>query len=171
MFDRRLLKLRENFTLNENLSSRRVDPINHQIEEEESLVSVDADIEEKVIDDFMNYCVRRLGIESAPSYEFVDVRDGGMTTGSIDIGSHEIKVLRGHRALADAMRTLAHELVHLKQMEDGEVERPDPSNPMDGVGTPLENEANAMSGALVKGFIKLYGGKFKSQTGHDIYEL
>lgn len=64
------------------------------------------------------------------------------------------------------MRTLAHELVHLKQLEIGKEEKfNDGPDHLKDVGSPNENEANAVAGALVKEFVRTY------QSDHDIYEL
>lgn len=59
----------------------------------------------------------------------------------------EIRVVIANRNLADALRTLAHELVHYKQHLDGKL------NADSGqTGSEHENEANAMAGVLMREF-------------------
>jgi Zn-dependent peptidase ImmA (M78 family) len=53
----------------------------------------------------------------------------------------------------DVMRTLAHELVHWKQMMDGDE--------LDGSdGSSTENEANAIAGLIMRKFAKMYPDYF-----------
>jgi Zn-dependent peptidase ImmA (M78 family) len=61
------------------------------------------------------------------------------------------------RNTADVLRTLAHELIHLKQAEEGRIE-----NNSGDTGSPIENEANAMAGVL----LRKYGSKHE-----NIYEI
>lgn len=65
------------------------------------------------------------------------------------------------RALADIMRSVSHELVHLKQHEDGKIK-----GKIQDVGGPEENEANSKGGALIKQF----GYDLKKEK-IDIYDL
>lgn len=54
-----------------------------------------------------------------------------------------IWILRGSRLRADYYRSLAHELVHHKQREDGKV--------LDGEdGSQTENEANSLAGIILR---------------------
>jgi len=61
----------------------------------------------------------------------------------------EIHVYSGTRHIADVCRTLCHELVHHKQRELGKA--------ADGSdGSPIENEANALAGVLMRKFRYLH---------------
>jgi Zn-dependent peptidase ImmA (M78 family) len=51
--------------------------------------------------------------------------------------------------MADLLRTLAHELVHRKQSEDGRIDYNSGKT-----GSEIENEANAMAGVLLRKFGK-----------------
>ena len=74
------------------------------------------------------------------------------TAGYYDISNNRIFVCAKNRALADTLRTLAHELTHCKQMEDGIV------FPEDDEGLQqFEDMANLMSGRLVR----FYGRKHR----------
>ena len=62
----------------------------------------------------------------------------------------EIRVVIANRNLADILRTLVHELVHYWQNLRG-VLKADSNN----TGSPDENEANALAGALMREFGKM----------------
>jgi Zn-dependent peptidase ImmA (M78 family) len=51
--------------------------------------------------------------------------------------------------MADLLRTLAHELVHRKQDEDGRIDHNSGET-----GSEIENEANAQAGVLLRKFGK-----------------
>ena len=57
----------------------------------------------------------------------------------------DIKVHAGDRYLADIMRSVAHELVHHQQNENGKLK-----GKISNVGGPIEDEANSVAGQLVK---------------------
>jgi len=60
--------------------------------------------------------------------------------------------------MADILRTLAHELVHRKQEEDGRL------TPTSGeTGSPIEDEANAMAGVLLRNFGKINNGIYENK--------
>lgn len=63
-------------------------------------------------------------------------------------------VIRGRHPL-DVMRTLAHELVHYKQDTEGRI-RPDSGE----TGSPIENEANAMAGKIMRRFGRAHPDAF-----------
>ena len=65
----------------------------------------------------------------------------------INLNSKSVSVAVKNRAIADVMRTIAHELTHLRQIESG-VEFPEDDEGMQ----PYEDEANYMSGRLVRFF-------------------
>ena len=52
--------------------------------------------------------------------------------------------------MADLLRTLAHELVHRKQDEDGRIDYNSGET-----GSEIENEANAQAGILLRDFGKI----------------
>jgi Zn-dependent peptidase ImmA (M78 family) len=62
--------------------------------------------------------------------------------------------------LGDILRSIAHELVHQMQHEEGRIEYP-----VQDVGGEIEDEANAKAGSIVKSFIKNdeYGGNLFEQ--------
>jgi Zn-dependent peptidase ImmA (M78 family) len=83
-----------------------------------------------------------LGIPNLPQIEIVAQRIGGMTTGAYDPATHKILVLGGSRALADVLRTLAHELTHYRQRLQNKIK----STKRDWE---IEGEADAEAGKMV----------------------
>ena len=112
-----------------------------------------------VVDDFIKFAISTLELQQVPTITFTDdeeVAKQMRALGSYNPQTDELLVVRGNRMVADVLRTLAHELVHRKQNELGQLE------PGSGVtGSPTENEANAAAGVL----LRLYGAK-----NTDIYE-
>ena len=93
---------------------------------------------------------KRLKIENMPkivvSYDTAEAQRGHHT-GKHEVGSDEIWVY-GNRNLIDIIRTVFHELVHIRQGEKGLIE-PGSSYP----GSPIEAAADMIAGK----YIKIYG--------------
>lgn len=110
-------------------------------------------VEEK-IDDFVNFALDHLKLQNAPKINLVQIRDNNMTTANYCPNSKSIKVYTKGRAIFDIARSIAHELAHHHQLENGQE--------LDGTtGSECENEANALAGKL----IRMYGEK-----NPDFYE-
>jgi len=111
------------------------------------------------IDDFIKFAIDTLELQQVPKITFTDDEELAKNMHSLGMynpQTDELLVVRGNRMIADVLRTLAHELVHRKQNELGQLE------PGSGAtGSPVENEANAVAGVL----LRLYGAK-----NTDIYE-
>lgn len=111
------------------------------------------------IDDFIKFAVDTLELQQVPKITFTDNEELAKQMHSLGMynpQTDELLVVRGNRMVADILRTLAHELVHRKQNELGQLD------PTSGTtGSPIENEANAAAGVL----LRLYGAK-----NTDIYE-
>jgi cytidyltransferase-like protein len=103
---------------------------------------------------FIKYAVKDLGIQKPPSgltvsYDTNKARKQS-TFGTFNPDNNKIWLYVGNRNMADILRTLAHELVHRKQAEDGRL------NITSGeTGSDIENEANAQAGILLRNFGKL----------------
>ena len=86
----------------------------------------------------------------------VNLTDNGddiETLANYDMMDGEINVLTKDRATPDIIRSIAHEMVHHKQNERGDLR----GNPEEGEdGSPWEDEANAKAGELVRLFGKQY---------------
>ena len=105
------------------------------------------------IKSFVKYAINELGIQKPPSGLTLshnnDKAKTRHTFGTFDPNNDKIWLYVKNRNMADILRTLAHELVHRKQAEDGRIEQ----NSGD-TGSEIENEANAMAGILLRKFGK-----------------
>lgn len=104
--------------------------------------------------EFIKYAIKNLQIQKPPSgltvsYDTNKARKQS-TFGTFNPDNDKIWLYVGNRNMADILRTLAHELVHRKQAEDGRL------NITSGeTGSDIENEANAQAGILLRNFGKL----------------
>lgn len=104
------------------------------------------------LNSFVVFVKNELGIKNLPIIKILNHRNGLKTTASYDYTNDEkiIKVCGKNRALVDIMRSIAHELVHHKQYEDGRLEVKPPD-----IGGEIEDEANALAGRYIKMFYKV----------------
>jgi hypothetical protein len=108
---------------------------------------------EERIHHFMAWCKAKLKLkQELPDIEFSDEKDSEDMhhTGYYNDHENKLWVYTGNRNLIDILRTVAHEFTHRKQGEDGRIEGPNPP------GSPLEQEADAMAGYLMKLYGKMY---------------
>ena len=100
---------------------------------------------------FLNYCCDELNLDNKFTCKIVfDRESNGVKTTAYYIDSDKLVVVYGkNRMLGDILRSIAHELVHQMQHEEGRVEYP-----VQDVGGEIEDEANAKAGAIIKSFIK-----------------
>ena len=111
--------------------------------------------DKKVLDDFINFTKKELNIKYDVDIEFRDddgENDEIKTTAVYQYSDKDpesdiadIKVHAGDRYLIDIMRSVAHELVHHQQNENGKLK-----GKISNVGGPIEDEANAVAGELLK---------------------
>ncbi len=107
----------------------------------------------KLANDFIKFLQKKYPLKEEITIIFTGERFGTMTSGSRTQDS-ELKILTKGRMNRDIFRTLAHEWVHEWQMN---VKGKKPTN--DGIGGPLEDEANAKAGFLLKKFEKRFPEK------------
>jgi tRNA nucleotidyltransferase/poly(A) polymerase len=112
-----------------------------------------------IVEEFIGHAISYLRLQDKPNIVLVAERTNGMTHGCFNPESEEIMVYIKGRSVADFLRTLAHELVHLWQRKTGKIEL---NQQYQDVGGDLEDEANAVGGQIVKS----YGKKNK-----NIYDL
>lgn len=100
---------------------------------------------------FVKFVKNELELENVPTISVQNHRDGLKTTANYDYTKENkvIKVCSKNRALVDVMRSIAHELVHHKQFEQGRLEVKPPD-----IGGEIEDEANAKAGQYIKMFAK-----------------
>ena len=108
---------------------------------------------------FAEWAGKRLNIQSLPEIELSqDTQDAqdNHHTGSHVEGSDSIWVYAKNRNLVDILRTVFHELVHVRQGEIGMI-KPGDSYP----GSPIEAMADLLAGK----YIKIYG-----ESRHYIFQ-
>jgi len=107
----------------------------------------------KILKRFIGFAIKELGIQKPPSGLTLS-RDNSKartrhTFGTFNPDNDKIWLYVKNRNMADLLRTLAHELVHRKQAEDGRIDYNSGET-----GSEIENEANAMAGVLLRKFGK-----------------
>jgi len=109
--------------------------------------------ENQHLERFVDLVVKELGIENEVNIDYTEDKSKVRTTATYkyedgensDIENAEVTVYTKKRALQDIMRSVAHELVHHHQNEEGELK-----GKIQNVGGPIEDEANAVAGELLK---------------------
>lgn len=102
----------------------------------------------ELLDTFLGFACEFLNVKK-PKVELKFKRDDLVTTASYT--DKIVKVYAKDRALVDIMRSIAHELVHLKQDKEGRLKEKDFKKNNDA-GSPIENEANAKAGEIIRNF-------------------
>jgi hypothetical protein len=105
------------------------------------------------LNSFVKFVKKELGIEKVPTISIQANRDGLKTTAHYDYTKENkiVRVYGKNRALVDIMRSVAHELVHHKQFEEGRLDGPQPPD----IGGEIEDEANAKAGQYIKMYAKI----------------
>lgn len=103
----------------------------------------------EVCDNFIKFLFSQYPLKHDLKIYFLKNRVGEMTTGA-RTENHIIKVLTKNRINRDILRTLAHEWIHEYQRDVIKRDRGQ------DIGGKNENEANALSGSLIKKFEKKF---------------
>jgi hypothetical protein len=97
--------------------------------------------------DFVIFTKNHLGLKSTPKVVLQNGKKDLKTTANYDYTNPEkvVKINAKNRMLVDVMRSIAHEMVHHRQFEQGRlgVKPPD-------IGGEIEDEANAVAGQIIK---------------------
>lgn len=125
-----------------------------------------------IIKQFVDYVKGELNIEQLPTIHFTSERDWALTRhsfGQYSPDNKHLDVYIGNRNMADILRTLGHELVHHRQHELGIIK----GNNDGRTGSPVENQANAMAGVLMRNFGKTHDIIYEIciPTLKEIYEV
>lgn len=106
----------------------------------------------EILNDFIKFVKKELDIEKLPTIVIQNNRNGLKTTANYDYRQENkiIKVCGKNRALVDILRSIAHELVHHKQFEQGRLNERPPD-----IGGEIEDEANAKAGQYIKMYSKI----------------
>lgn len=108
---------------------------------------------QREVDKFTDWACDQLKLNPKPKIHLsMDTEEAqtGHHTGRHVQGENKVWVYAKNRNLVDILRTVFHELVHVRQDKMGEIE-PGSSYP----GSPIEAEADMLAGK----FIKIYGKK------------
>ena len=104
------------------------------------------------IEKFKSYVAMELGLTDVPEVNIIDSKEEAKVNtsfGGYSPSNRSINVNVGGRHIADILRTLAHELVHHKQNEEGRLTRY-----AGETGSEFENEANSKAGVLMRNYGK-----------------
>jgi hypothetical protein len=126
-------------------------PIIKQLLRERLLTKEDMDI--RAVADFVNFAKDHLGIDDDIKVSLAFERTPELkTTAYYNLDGH-LCVYAKNRAIIDVCRSIAHELVHHLQNIQGRLV----DSVKDGEdGSPIENEANAVAGVIIRKWGKLH---------------
>ena len=119
---------------------------------------VECDLEQEV-EKFVDWAAKKLNLQTTPKIELSMDTEEAQTnhhTGSHTDGDNSVWVYAKNRNLVDILRTVFHELVHVRQGELNMI-KPHSSYP----GSPIEVMADCLAGK----YIKIYGEK-----NHHIFQ-
>ena len=122
-----------------------------------------------MVDSFVSFASDELGIKSLPGVNFKtsDEQDEQPSFGGYSPFSKSIVVSTKNRHPMDIFRTIAHELVHAKQDEDGRLSDVAKEG---ATGSDIENEANSMAGIIMRKYAKNSKHVFKSSNLDESFE-
>jgi hypothetical protein len=122
-----------------------------------------------IIKEFIKYAANSLKLQKLPnltlSYNTNEAKERH-TFGYFDPNTSKVWLYVKNRNVADILRTLAHELVHRKQDEEGKIDYNSGET-----GSEVENEANAMAGVLLRDFGKTHENIYEGLKKNLINEI
>ena len=107
--------------------------------------------DEKLYQIFVDYCRKVLAIKSDFKLTYTDDKSLTRTYGHFIPSENSILVYVGSRSMGDVFRTIAHELVHVKQNELNLLNAGAGDD-----GSDIENQANTVAGIILRKFGRLY---------------
>ena len=113
-----------------------------------------------MMDSFVSFASDHLGIKSLPKIRYKDVNDDFSSFGAYNPHSKEIILQTKNRHPMDVFRTLAHELVHHWQKENGLIGKDVAKE--GSTGSEVENKANSEAGVILRHWGKKNNHMFKS---------
>ena len=112
-----------------------------------------------MLDSFVSFASDKLGLKSMPNLRYKTDKDGYNSFAAYNPSSNELSVSTMNRHPMDIFRSVAHELVHHKQNEDGKLGKDIAKE--GSTGSDIENEANAEAGKIMRWFAKSNPDMFK----------
>tara|TARA_R110000851_G_scaffold134084_2_gene269251 strand:- start:85 stop:441 length:357 start_codon:yes stop_codon:yes gene_type:complete len=107
----------------------------------------------KLVREFVKFNIQVLDLRNIPKMVLTTDRNKTQTYAHADLNKNEIVIYTKNRSLGDIFRSISHELIHLAQNEKGTIDTiPNPGS----TGSPIENEANAGAGIMMRHFGKLH---------------
>lgn len=122
-----------------------------------------------MVDSFVKYASDDLGIKSLPTVELIPQNKESKSFGGFIPSEKKIVIVTKNRHPMDIFRTLAHEMVHCKQYEDGKIGKD--IRKEGETGSPQENEANSYAGVLMRNYAKMYPEMFESSAMSEAYNV
>lgn len=104
---------------------------------------------------FVEWATKRLKLSEKPNVDLVGgtkISENQSSLGGYNTDTKSIFVQTENRLSADIIRTIAHEMVHRKQDEMGLIKNPSEDGK---TGSPIENQANAIAGILMREYGKI----------------
>ena len=119
-----------------------------------------------MLDSFVSFASDKLGLKSMPKVRYKTDGDDYNSFAAYSPMTNELSVSTINRHPMDIFRSVAHELVHHKQNEDGRIGK---DIAKEGeTGSDIENEANAEAGKIMRWFAKanpdMFGKSFVVET-------
>ena len=112
------------------------------------------------LNSFLDFCCDKLSIKDKPSLKFKEPTDQGEqpSFAAYAPGAREVHVMSKNRHPMDIFRSVAHELVHHKQNEEGRIGKDIAKE--GATGSDIENEANSRAGELMRWYGKANPASF-----------
>ena len=105
-----------------------------------------------MLDSFISFASDKLGIKSLPTVRYKNQDDDYNSFAAYNPTKNELSISTANRHPMDIVRTIAHELVHHKQNERGDLGHDIEKE--GATGSPTENEANSEAGKIMRWFAK-----------------
>ena len=108
---------------------------------------------------FLQYSAKKLKMKKDISVLFLPKNHNvdGISTAAYVPVEHKVYARYGGRALVDVMRSVAHEFVHAKQYEMGQIKN---SKEIPDIGGYIEDGANLIAGRLIKMYVRDNDGRW-----------
>jgi hypothetical protein len=120
------------------------------------------------IQQFVNYAADKLQLTDIPKISIIKPIPNMTSLGYYEPATKKIHVVIKNRLMADILRTIAHELVHRKQDEMGQLINP----AKDGqTGSSIENKANSVAGILMRNYGQENSDIFLSEAKKESTEM